>query len=115
MVFIALLLLCPGSSWGQESGKLIKKVDPVYPHLARKINMTCTAKVDISIATDGCVQDVQILGGNPKLAAAVEDAAKQWKYASGPAKPKKPWNSNFSRGGQRFVVERSRRKKWSYD
>jgi TonB family protein len=67
----------------------------VYPHLARKMNMTGTAKVDISIATDGSVQDVQILGGNPGLAAAVEDAVKQWKYASGPAETQKTLEFKF--------------------
>jgi TonB family protein len=108
--FIALLLLCPGSSWGQESRKLIKKVDPVYPDLARKMNMTGAVKVDIGIATEGSVHDVQILGGNPVLAAAVEDAVKQWNYGSGPAETKKLWNSNFSYGAKRSVVEGSRRK-----
>jgi len=90
-----VLLLFPGSSWAQESRKLIKKVDPVYPELARKMNMTGSIKVEISITADGGVHDFRLLGGNPVLAAAVEDAVKQWKYASGPAETKKGLEFKF--------------------
>jgi TonB family protein len=95
LVFISVLFFSPGGSRGQETRKLIKKVDPVYPDLARKMNMTGTVRVEISIATDGSVHDVQILGGNPVLAAAVEDAVKQWKYASGQAETKKALEFKF--------------------
>ena len=73
----------------QEGRKLVKKVDPVYPDLARKMNMTGTVKVEVSIGADGSVNQVRTLGGNPVLATAVEDAVKQWKYASGAAETKK--------------------------
>ena len=95
LAFITVLFLWPGDSWGQESRKLIKKVDPVYPDLARKMHMTGTVKVEISIATDGNVHEVKLLGGNPVLAAAVEDAVKQWKYASGTAETKKALEFKF--------------------
>jgi len=85
----SVVLLFSASSWSQESRKLIKRVEPVYPELARKMNMTGTVKVEITIAADGSVTEVRILGGNPVLAAAVEDAVKQWKYASGSSETKK--------------------------
>lgn len=53
------------------------------------MNMTGTVKVEITVAADGSVNEVKTLGGNPVLAAAVEDAVKQWKYTSGPAETKK--------------------------
>jgi TonB family protein len=84
-----ILLFSSVSSWGQEGRKLIKKVDPVYPELARRINLTGTVKVEISIGADGVVNEVRTLGGNPVLVAAVEDAVKQWKYASGASEIKK--------------------------
>ncbi|HEV2194937.1 MAG TPA: energy transducer TonB [Candidatus Acidoferrum sp.] len=84
-----------GGSWSQESRKLIKKVDPVYPDLARKMNMTGTVKVEITIAKDGSVKEVRTLGGNPVLVVAVEDAVKQWKYASGPEETKKTLEFKF--------------------
>ena len=89
LVFGVVLLLSSAGSWGQENRKLIKKVDPVYPELARKMNLTGTVKVEISIGADGTVNEVRTLGGNPVLVGPVEAAVKQWKYASGPSEIKK--------------------------
>jgi TonB family protein len=76
-------------SWGQENRKMIKKVDPIDPGLARKMNLTGTVKVEIRIGADGAVDEVRTLGGNPVFVTAVESAVKQWKYASGAAETKK--------------------------
>ena len=90
-----LLLFFSAGGWSQENRKLIKKVDPVYPDLARKMNMTGTVKVEVTIGTDGSVKDVKTLGGNPVLVQAVEEAVKQWKYASGPEETKKTLEFKF--------------------
>ncbi len=84
-----ILLFSSAGIIGQENRKLIKKVDPVYPDLARKMNLTGVVKVEISIGADGTVTEVRTLGGNPVLVVAVESAVKQWKYASGAAETKK--------------------------
>jgi TonB family protein len=60
--------------------KLIKKVDPVYPPLAGKMHLAGTVKLVVQIAAEGKVSSVHTVGGNPILAVAAEDAAKQWKY-----------------------------------
>ncbi|HKW57572.1 MAG TPA: energy transducer TonB [Candidatus Acidoferrum sp.] len=89
LMFSFMLLFFSSSARAQENRKLIKKVDPVYPDLARRMNMTGVVKVEITITTEGTVSEVKTLGGNPVLVVAVEDAVKQWKYASGPAETKK--------------------------
>lgn len=85
----AWLLFSPAGIKAQENRKLIKKADPVYPELARKMNLTGVVKVEINVAADGSVTQVRILGGHPVLAEAVEDAVKHWKYQSGPAETKR--------------------------
>jgi TonB family protein len=60
--------------------KLIKKVDPVYPPIASKLHLAGTVKLALQIAPEGRVSSVHTVGGNPILAVAAEDAAKQWKY-----------------------------------
>jgi TonB family protein len=87
--------LSSAGSWGQEGRKLVRKVDPVYPELARKMNLSGIVKVEFTIAQDGSVKDVQVLGGSPLLAASVQDAVKQWKYASGPSESKKTLEFKF--------------------
>jgi len=88
LLLLGLMFSVAGGS-AQENRKLLKKVEPVYPDLARRMNMTGTVKVEITVSADGNVNEVKTLGGNPVLAAAVEDAVKQWKYAAGVAETKK--------------------------
>ena len=79
---VVLFLACAGS-WGQEVRKLVKKVDPGYPEIARKMHLQGAVRVEVTIAADGAVKSVTTLGGNPILAQSVEDAVKQWKYERG--------------------------------
>ena len=89
-IFLAIVLcLGTSSAWPQEGRKLIKKVDPVYPELAQKMNLRGTVKVEIVIVANGSVRNITVLGGHPVLATAVTDAVKQWKYASGSEETKK--------------------------
>lgn len=53
---------------------------PEYPELARKMNISGTARVLVTVAPDGSVTSVKELGGNPVLVAALVKAAKKWKY-----------------------------------
>ena len=64
--------------------KLIKKVEPVYPPIASKLHLAGTVKLALQIAPEGRVSSVRTVGGNPILAVAAEDAAKQWKYEAAP-------------------------------
>lgn len=88
VLILGLLFSIAGGS-AQENRKLLKKVEPVYPELARRMNMTGTVKVEVSVTADGNVSEIKTLGGNPVLAAAVEDAVKQWKYSAGVPESKK--------------------------
>ncbi len=56
------------------------KVQPVYPDLARKMNITGTVKVQVVVAPNGSVKDAKIVGGHPVLAAAAIDAVKKWRF-----------------------------------
>ncbi len=53
---------------------------PEYPELARKMNITGTARVLLTVTPDGSVTTVKELGGNPVLVAALVKAVKRWKY-----------------------------------
>ncbi len=60
--------------------KLKYRVDPVYPELAKRNNISGSARVELLITADGRVKDVKVLGGNPVLVNAVLEAVRQWKY-----------------------------------
>src|SRR5579863_9257241 len=56
------------------------KVQPMYPDLARKMNITGTVKIEIVVLPNGTVKDARVVGGHPVLASAALDAAKKWKF-----------------------------------
>ena len=63
--------------------KLIQKVEPHYPEIARRMNLSGTVKVVALVAPDGKVKKVQPVGGSPVLVQAAEAAVSQWKFAPG--------------------------------
>ena len=56
------------------------KVQPVYPELAHKMNISGTVKIEVVVAPNGTVKQARIVGGHPVLATAALDAAKKWKF-----------------------------------
>jgi len=60
------------------------KVQPVYPALARKMNITGTVKVQIVVSANGTVKDAKVVGGHPVLATAALDAVRKWRFEPAP-------------------------------
>jgi TonB family protein len=56
------------------------KVQPVYPELARRMNITGTVKIEVVVAPNGTVKEARVVGGHPVLAGAALDAAKKWRF-----------------------------------
>jgi periplasmic protein TonB len=63
-----------------QSAKLVKKVIPVYPPLARQARVSGTVQLIGVIAKDGTIQQLQVVGGHPLLVKAALDAVRQWIY-----------------------------------
>ena len=73
-----------GQQTSTENGrKIVRKLTPEYPELARKMNLGGTVKVVAVVAADGDVKAVEPKGGSPILLKAAEDAVAKWKFASG--------------------------------
>lgn len=60
------------------------KVQPVYPDLARKMNITGTVKVQVVVSPSGTVKDAKVVGGHPVLANAALEAVRKWRFEPGP-------------------------------
>ena len=60
--------------------KLVKRVMPVYPPLARQARIAGTVRLEGVIARDGRVVNLQVHSGHPLLIAAAVDAVRQWVY-----------------------------------
>jgi TonB family protein len=59
-------------------------VTPIVPELARKLNLTGTVRVEITIAPDGSVKRTRVVGGHPVLAVEAEHAAQKSTFEPGP-------------------------------
>jgi TonB family protein len=63
--------------------KAKQKINPAYPELARHANISGIVKLEATIAANGQVKNVKVLGGHPLLAGAAEDALRKWRYEPG--------------------------------
>lgn len=85
LLSLAMLGVFPSLVSGQQNDpatgrKAIVKVKPEYPELARRLNISGTVKVGVVIAPDGSVKSTKVVGGNPVLIVAAQDAVRKWKY-----------------------------------
>lgn len=67
-------------SGGVIEARRIHYVQPRYPLTAKLIHLTGTVQLRAIIGTDGLVQNLQVVSGNPILAKAAIDAVRQWRY-----------------------------------
>jgi TonB family protein len=61
--------------------KLLKRVDPVYPELARRARVEQTVMLEVLVDEQGNVANIRVIRGHPLLDQAAIDAVKQWQYA----------------------------------
>jgi TonB family protein len=60
--------------------KVLTHVSPVYPELAKKMHIRGIVKVEVIVRPNGTVKSTRVLGGNPVLVNAAEDAVTKWKF-----------------------------------
>jgi TonB family protein len=65
--------------------KVKKQIQPTYPELAKRINLTGKVRLQVVVNTEGHVTSTKVLGGNPVLANAAEQAAKAWAWEPSPS------------------------------
>jgi protein TonB len=82
----ALFVSSPLSTFAQaELNRKVKtKVAPVYPELARRMNLHGSVKILVQVLPNGNVKDTKVMGGNPILVNAAMDALKKWKFEASP-------------------------------
>lgn len=65
----------------QATARKVKtRVEPQYPELAKRNNISGSARVEVVVTPEGKVKNVKVLGGNPVLVQAAVDAVTRWKY-----------------------------------
>ncbi|MFI5114887.1 MAG: energy transducer TonB [Terriglobales bacterium] len=67
----------------EAARKLISRVEPVYPVVLLSNHIGGTVRLKVTIASNGTVEDVELLGGSPILGEAAMAAVQKWVYAAG--------------------------------
>ncbi len=62
------------------AAKLINRVQPVYPALARQTRIQGVVRLHMILQKDGTVQQLEVVSGHPLLVQAAMDAVRQWRY-----------------------------------
>lgn len=76
--------MCQASTGAEPDRKVVNRVKPAYPELARQMNVTGTVKIEVVIAADGSVKSLKPLGGHPLLIQSASEALRKWRFAPGP-------------------------------
>ena len=63
-----------------EQAMLLHRVEPQYPPLARQIHREGQVELHAVIATDGTIQSLQVVSGDPLFLKSATDAVSQWRY-----------------------------------
>jgi TonB family protein len=84
---LALIILAPDDSKAQESPsvrKVVSRVTPPYPSLARPMHIQGSVKLEAVVAPNGTVKSVGTKGGHPLLVQSAQNAIVQWKWEPAP-------------------------------
>ena len=80
-----------GGSIAAQSGstdetkrKVKSKTAPIYPELARRLNVGGKVKIEVVITSDGHVKSTRVVGGHPLLVHVCQEAVKEWKFLPAP-------------------------------
>ena len=84
LTFVSLTQVSMAQKTQSELNRRVKsQVAPVYPELARRINVKGTVKLMVTVGTNGNVKSTKVVGGHPLLVSASEDAMRRWKFEPG--------------------------------
>ncbi len=83
----AIFSLCALEAQSISTGsdrKVVNRVAPTYPELAKKMHIQGTVKLEATVRANGSVKSTRVIGGNPVLVEAASDAVMKWKFSPGP-------------------------------
>jgi periplasmic protein TonB len=63
-----------------QMAKLVRKIIPEYPPLARSARISGTVRLIGTIGKDGTIRNLRLVSGHPMLARAALEAVQQWIY-----------------------------------
>jgi len=63
-----------------DPAMLLRRIEPIYPPIAKQTRQSGKVELHALIGTDGLIQSLEVVSGNPLLVKSALDAVKQWRY-----------------------------------
>jgi TonB family protein len=63
-----------------DASKLVYRVEPTYPVLAKQIGRSGKVELHAIIGEDGMIQSLEAVGGDPMFFSSAMQAVRQWRY-----------------------------------
>lgn len=91
------ILLIAGTAFAAGGHRnIVSRVAPTYPELARRMHVTGTVVLHLTIQPDGSVSDAKVESGHALLGPAAQEAVKRWKFEPGTDTTDMTVDVNFS-------------------
>src|SRR2546429_6612216 len=84
LIFSGLSGFAQSGSTDESKRKVKTKTAPLYPELAKRMNVVGKVKIEVVITPDGHVKSTRVVGGHPLLVQACQVAVKEWKFVTSP-------------------------------
>lgn len=60
--------------------KAVQKMAPIYPAMAKTMNLSGTVRVAVKVAPNGKVVSAEAIGGHPLFTQPAVEAVRQWRF-----------------------------------
>jgi TonB family protein len=97
LIALLLMMALASGSFAQEAKRAVKIASkPVFPELAKRMNVAGSVKVECVVAPNGTVKSAKAIGGHPLLIDAALTAAKSSKFEPAAEETKELITYNFN-------------------
>ena len=77
---VSLSTIAQDAAQPEGSRKVLNRVVPTYPQLARTMNLRGVVKVDAIVGSNGALKSISVRGGHPVLVQAAQNALQKWRW-----------------------------------
>ncbi len=97
LLSVVVVVSAPNQVFAQDSEgrKIVSKVAPRYPELARRMQIHGAVRLDVVVEPNGTVKTIQVKGGHPILAQAAQEAVEKWRWEPAPHETTQPVEVKF--------------------
>ena len=94
-LFLVTTVLVAVFACGQTERKVISKVAPVYSPLLKQKMIGGVVRIVAVVSPSGTVQRIEVVGGNPILVTAAQEAVTKWKFTPAETETREPVTFTF--------------------